>query len=119
LHGWPYDIHTFAEVSPLPAAGYRVIVPYLRGYGRTRFQSDEAFPQRAAVGPGGRHRRVDGRRRDREGGRGRRRLGARAAGVVAALWPERCAGLVPVNGYLIGSQQVGERPLEPEAERQW
>jgi len=113
LHGWPYDIHTFAEVSPLPAAGYRVIVPYLRGYGTTRFLSEQTVRngQQSVLA-------VDAVAIEKAVVAGAD-WGARAAGVVAALWPERCAGLVPVNGYLIGSQQVGERPLEPEAERQW
>jgi pimeloyl-ACP methyl ester carboxylesterase len=120
LHGWPYDIHTFADVSPrLAAEGYRVVVPYLRGYGTTRFLSDETFRNgqqsvlavdtvtlmdvlgiEQAVLAG-----VD--------------WGARTADIVAALWPERCSGLVSVSGYLIASQQVGELPLAPEAERQW
>jgi pimeloyl-ACP methyl ester carboxylesterase len=120
LHGWPYDVHTFGEVSPLlAAAGYRVIVPYLRGYGTTRFLSDETFRngQQSVLA-------VDtvalmdalGIRQAVVAGAD---WGARTADVVAALWPERCAGLVSVSGYLIGSQQAGELPLAPEAERQW
>ena len=120
LHGWPYDIHTFAEVSPLlAAAGCRVIVPYLRGYGTTRFLSDETFRngQQSALA-------VDtvalmdalGIEKAVVAGAD---WGARTADVVAALWPERCAGLVSVSGYLIGSRQAGELPLAPEAERQW
>ena len=120
LHGWPYDIHTFADVSPLlAAAGYRVIVPYLRGYGTTRFLSDETFRngQQSVLA-------VDtvslmaalGIEKAVVAGAD---WGARTAGVLAALWPQRCAGLVSVSGYLIGSQQAGELPLAPEAERQW
>ncbi|MHC5732174.1 MAG: alpha/beta fold hydrolase, partial [Nostoc sp.] len=97
LHGWPYDIHTFAAVSPLLAgAGYRVIVPYLRGYGTTRFVSDETFRngQQSALA-------VDtvalmdalGIEKAIVAGAD---WGARTADVVAALWPERCAGLVAV-----------------------
>jgi pimeloyl-ACP methyl ester carboxylesterase len=120
LHGWPYDIHTFADVSPfLAAAGYRVIVPYLRGYGTTRFLSHETFRngQQSALA-------VDtvalmdtlGIEKAVVGGAD---WGARTADIIAALWPQRCAGLVSVSGYLIGSQQAGALPLVPEAERQW
>jgi pimeloyl-ACP methyl ester carboxylesterase len=120
LHGWPYDIHTFAEASPLLAAeGYRVIVPYLRGYGTTRFLSDEtsrngqqsvlAVDTVALMDVLGIEQAV----------LAGADWGARTADVVAALWPERCSGLVSVSGYLIGSQRAGELPLAPEAERQW
>jgi len=120
LHGWPYDIHSYIDVCPgLAKAGYRVIVPFLRGFGTTRFLSDEtsrngeqavlavdvialmdALDIENAIVAG-----FD--------------WGARTANVVAALWPERCNGLVPVSGYLIGSQQAGKLPLPPEAEVQW
>ena len=117
LHGWPYDIHTFADVSPrLAAEGYRVIVPYLRGYGTTRFLSGETFRngQQSVLA-------VDtvalmdvlGIEQAVLAGSD---WGARTADIVAALWPERCSGLVSVSGYLIGSQQAGELPLAPEAE---
>jgi pimeloyl-ACP methyl ester carboxylesterase len=120
LHGWPYDIHTFEEVSPLlAAAGYRVIVPYLRGYGTTRFLSDETFRNGQQSVLAVDSRRVDGCPRDREAVVAGADWGARTADFVAALWPQRCAGLVSVSGYLIASQQVGELPLVPEAERQW
>jgi pimeloyl-ACP methyl ester carboxylesterase len=120
LHGWPYDIHSFEEVTPgLAASGYRVIVPYLRGYGTTRFLSEETVRngeqvalaldavalmdalaiERAVVGG------FD--------------WGARTANILAALWPERVIGLVSVSGYLIGSQQAGKLPLPPEAELRW
>jgi pimeloyl-ACP methyl ester carboxylesterase len=120
LHGWPYDIHSYVDVCPaLAEAGYRVIVPYLRGFGTTRFLSDETF---------------------RNGEQAALTLDfitlldalkiesailagfdwdARTADVVAALWPERCRGLVSVSGYLIGSQAAGKLPLPPEADRQW
>jgi pimeloyl-ACP methyl ester carboxylesterase len=120
LHGWPYDIHSYAEVVPLlAAAGHRAIIPYLRGFGTTRFLSDatsrngeqavlaldaialmDALEIENAIVAG-----FD--------------WGARTAGIVAALWPERCAGLVSVSGYLIGSQEAGKLPLPPAAELQW
>ena len=120
LHGWPYDIYSFVDVAPLLAsAGYRVIVPYVRGYGTTRFLSSDtprngqqsvvAFDvinlmdalkiQQATIGG------FD--------------WGARSADIVAALWPERCKALVSVSGYLIGSQAAGKAPLPPKAELQW
>jgi pimeloyl-ACP methyl ester carboxylesterase len=120
LHGWPYDIHSYVDVSAeLAAAGYRVIVPYLRGYGSTRFLSDttvrnaqqsvfavdivalmDALNIRQAIFGG-----FD--------------WGARTADIIAALWPERCKGLVSVSGYLIGSQEANKAPLPPEAELAW
>ncbi len=120
LHGWPYDIHSFVDVAPLLAsAGYRVIVPYLRGYGTTRFLSGDTVRngqqsvvaidvvalmdalkiQKATLAG------VD--------------WGARTADIVAALWPERCKALVSVSGYLIGSQEQGKAPLPPNAELEW
>lgn len=120
LHGWPYDIHTYVEVAPLlAAAGYHVIVPYLRGYGTTRFMSDDtprngqqcvfavdiialmdALQIEKAVIAG-----CD--------------WGARTACIIAALWPERCKALVSVSGYLIGNQQAGTMPLPPKSELAW
>src|SRR4029078_12863826 len=120
LHGWPYDIHSFADVTPVLASrGYRVIVPYLRGYGTTRFLSD-ASPrngQQAALG-------VDTiALMDALGIKSAILAGfdwgARSADIVAALWPERCKALVSVSGYLIGSQASGKTPLPPSAELQW
>jgi len=120
LHGWPYDIHSFVDVAPLLAArGYRVIIPYLRGYGTTKFLSGDTLRngqqsvvaldtialmdalkiQKAIIGG------FD--------------WGARTANIVAAVWPERCKGLVSVSGYLIGSQAAGKAPLPPSAEFQW
>jgi pimeloyl-ACP methyl ester carboxylesterase len=120
LHGWPYDIHSYGEVAPrLAATGYRVVVPYLRGFGTTRFLSEatvrngeqavlavdalalmDALGIETAVVAG-----FD--------------WGARTADIIAALWPERVSGLVSVSGYLIGSQDVGRIPLPPQAELQW
>ena len=120
LHGWPYDIYAFVDVAPILAqAGYRVIVPYLRGYGTTRFLSSEtprngepaamaidiialmdALKIKKAVVAG-----FD--------------WGARTADIIAALWPERCRALVSVSGYLISSQAAGSAPLPPQAELQW
>jgi pimeloyl-ACP methyl ester carboxylesterase len=120
LHGWPYDIHSYAEVAPLLAAeGYRPIVPYLRGYGTTRFRSEDAFRngQQAALALDA-IALLDALEIDRAIVAGFD-WGARTANVVAALWPERCAGHVSVSGYLIGSQAANEQPLPPEAERQW
>ncbi|KJK11320.1 alpha/beta hydrolase [Burkholderiaceae bacterium 16] len=120
LHGWPYDIHSFVDVAPLLASrGYRVIVPYLRGYGSTTFLSKETMRngQPAAVA-------LDiialmdtlGMQKAVIAGFD---WGARTACILAALWPERCNGLVSVSGYLIGSQAAGKMPLPPEAEFQW
>jgi pimeloyl-ACP methyl ester carboxylesterase len=120
LHGWPYDIHTYVDVAPLLAsAGYRVIVPYLRGYGTTRFLSSEAprNGQPAALA-------VDvialmdalGIRKAIVAGCD---WGARTANIVAALWPERCQALVSVSGYLIGNREANMKPLPPQAELQW
>ena len=120
LHGWPYDIHTYVDVAPgLAAAGYRVIVPYLRGFGGTRFVSagtprngqqsalaqdaidllDALDIEQAVIGG------CD--------------WGARTANILAALWPRRCRALVSVSGYLIGSQELNRAPLPPKAEQQW
>jgi pimeloyl-ACP methyl ester carboxylesterase len=120
LHGWPYDIHSFADVAPaLGAAGYRVVVPFLRGYGTTRFRSDDtmrngqqsalavdvidlmdALQIESAIVAG-----FD--------------WGARSANVIAALWPQRCKAMVSVSGYLIGNPEVNKTPLPPPAELSW
>jgi pimeloyl-ACP methyl ester carboxylesterase len=120
LHGWPYDIHSFVDVAPpLASAGYRVIVPYLRGYGTTRFLSSDTLRngqpsvvaldiialmdalkiQKATIGG------FD--------------WGGRTADIIAALWPERCNALVSVSGYLLASQESQKMPLPPKAELQW
>jgi pimeloyl-ACP methyl ester carboxylesterase len=120
LHGWPYDVHSFVEVAPLlVAAGYRAIVPYVRGYGTTQFRSSGTFRngQQGAIAmdaiafmdalkiPSAIIAGFD--------------WGARTADIVAAVWPPRCKGLVSVSGYLIGSQATGRTPLAPKAELQW
>jgi len=120
LHGWPYDIHSYADVVPLlTAAGCRVLVPYLRGFGTTRFLSEQTLrngqPAALAVDA---VRFLDALGVDTAVVAGFD-WGARTADIVAALWPDRCAGLVSVSGYLIGSQDAGSRPLPPEAELQW
>jgi len=120
LHGWPYDIHSYVDVAPLLAsAGYRVIVPYLRGYGTTRFLSTETFrngqPSVVAVDITA---LMDALKIDKAVIAGFD-WGARTANIIAALWPERCKAMVSVSGYLIGSQESGKMPLPPNAELQW
>ena len=120
LHGWPYDIHTYVGVAPLLAAkGYRVIVPHLRGYGSTRFLSASTARngQQAVLGLDV-IALMDALEIDKPIVAGCD-WGARTAGIVAALWPERCKALVSVSGYLIGSREVNKKPLPPEAELQW
>lgn len=120
LHGWPYDIYSYVDVAPLlAAAGYRVIMPYLRGHGTTRFLSDATLRngQQAALA-------VDiidlmdalGVEKAIVAGYD---WGARTANILAALWPERCKAMVSVSGYLIGSQAANKAPLPPQAELQW
>ncbi|MEU7676145.1 alpha/beta hydrolase [Micromonospora taraxaci] len=120
LHGWPYDIHSFVDVVPLlTAAGHRVVVPYLRGYGSTRFLSDDAVRngEPAAMGLD-LIALMDALHIDSAKLAGFD-WGARTADVVAALWPERCQGLVSVSGYLIAGQESGRAPLPPKAELAW
>ena len=120
LHGWPYDIHAYAEVAPiLVANGCRVIVPHLRGYGSTRFLSDDTprSGEQAALAVDA-VALLDALDVDRAVVAGFD-WGARTADILAALWPERCSGLVSVSGYLIGSQAAGRQPLPPETELQW
>jgi pimeloyl-ACP methyl ester carboxylesterase len=120
LHGWPYDIHSYVAVTPmLASAGYRVIVPYLRGYGTTRFLSAATMRngQQAVLA-------VDVVALMDALGIGRAIIagfdwGARTADVVAALWPERCKAMVSVSGYLIGNPKANQAPLPPPAELQW
>ncbi len=120
LHGWPYDIHSYVDVAPLLAqAGYRVIVPHLRGYGTTRFLAGEAIrngePAALAVDI---IALMDALKIEQAviGGYD---WGARTANIIAAVWPERCKAMVSVSGYLIGSQEAGKIPLPPKAELQW
>ncbi|MCW5686993.1 MAG: alpha/beta hydrolase [Pseudolabrys sp.] len=120
LHGWPYDIHSFVDVAPLLAsAGYRVFVPYLRGYGTTRFLSETTMRngQQAALGVDV-ITLMDALKIERATVAGYD-WGARTANIVAALWPERVKAMVSVSGYLIGSQKANEAPLPPKAELQW
>jgi len=120
LHGWPYDIHSFVDVTPrLESAGYRVIVPYLRGYGTTSFISSETLrngqPSALALDA---IALMDALKIDSAIVAGFD-WGARSADIVAALWPQRCRGIVSVSGYLIGSQEANKKPLPPAAELQW
>ncbi|MDB5825990.1 MAG: alpha/beta hydrolase [Variovorax sp.] len=120
LHGWPYDIHTYVDVAPLlAAAGYRVIVPYLRGYGTTRFLSADTVRngQQGAVAVDV-IALMDALKIQKATVAGCD-WGARTACIVAALWPDRVTALVSVSGYLIGSQEAGKAPLPPEAELKW
>ena len=120
LHGWPYDIHSYADVAPLLAdAGYRVIVPYLRGHGTTRFLADDTprNGQPSAVASDT-IAMMDALKIEKAVLAGYD-WGARSADIIAALWPERCKALVSVSGYLIGSQAAGAKPLPPQAELQW
>ena len=120
LHGWPYDIHSYADVAPLlGSAGYRVIVPYLRGYGTTRFLNNETFrngqPSALALDT---IALMDALNVNKAiiGGFD---WGARTANIMAALWPERCKAIVSVSGYLIGSIDANRMPLPPKAELAW
>ena len=120
LHGWPYDIHSYVDVAPLLAsAGYRVIVPYLRGYGTTRFLSSDTFRngQQSALASDV-IALMDALAIDKAIVAGFD-WGARTANIVAALWPGRCKGMVSVSGYLIGSREANKMPLPPKAELDW
>jgi pimeloyl-ACP methyl ester carboxylesterase len=120
LHGWPYDIHSYVDVVPLLVrAGYRVIVPYLRGYGTTRFLSSATIRngQQSVVA-------LDiialmDALKIKKAILGGYDWGARTADIIAAIFPQRCKALVSVSGYLIGSQQAGKVPLPPKAELEW
>ncbi len=120
LHGWPYDIYSYVDVAPLLASeGYRVIVPYLRGYGTTRFLSSDMFrngqPSAIAVDTIAFMDTLKIKTAILAGFD----WGARTANIIAALWPERCKAMVAVSGYLIGSQEAGKMPLPPKAELTW
>jgi pimeloyl-ACP methyl ester carboxylesterase len=120
LHGWPYDIHSFVDVAPqLVAAGYRVIIPHLRGYGTTRFLSATALRNgEPAALASDVIALMDALKIERAvvGGFD---WGARTANIVAALWPERVKAMVSVSGYLIGNRDAGKHPLPPKAELSW
>jgi pimeloyl-ACP methyl ester carboxylesterase len=120
LHGWPYDIHSYVDVAPLLVeAGYRVIVPYLRGYGTTRLLSGETFRNgQQSVLAVDVIALMDALEIEKATLAGFD-WGARTANVIAALWPERCKALVSVSGYLIGSPEANRMPLPPKAELQW
>lgn len=120
LHGWPYDIYSFADVAPrLAAKGYRVIIPYLRGYGTTRFVSEKTKRngQQAALAAD-MIALMDALHIEKAivGGYD---WGGRTVNIMAALWPERCKAMVSVSGYLIGSQEANKKPLPPKAELAW
>jgi pimeloyl-ACP methyl ester carboxylesterase len=120
LHGWPYDIHSYAEVTPLLAAfGYRVIVPHLRGFGTTRFLLEETFRngEQAALALDV-TAMMDALAVEKAIVAGFD-WGARTADIFAALWPEHCTGLVSVSGYLISSVEANRQPLPPQAELAW
>jgi pimeloyl-ACP methyl ester carboxylesterase len=120
LHGWPYDIYSFVDVTPLLAsAGYRVIVPYLRGYGTTRFLSNDTVRngQPSAIAADT-IALMDALKIEKALLAGFD-WGARTVNIVSALWPERCKATVSVSGYLIGSQEAGKMPLPPKAELEW
>jgi len=120
FHGWPYDIHSFVDVAPILAdAGYRVLIPYLRGYGETHFLSAttprNAQPAAVAVDA---INFMDALKIDKAivGGFD---WGSRTANIMAFLWPERCKALVAVSGYVVGSQAAVAMPLPPSAETRW
>ena len=120
LHGWPYDIHSFIEVTPILAtAGYRVIIPYLRGFGTTKFLSEETFRngQQSVIA-------VDiinlmDALKIKKAVIAGFDWGARTANIIAALWPDRCTAMVSVSGYLIGNPENNKIPLPPNAELEW
>src|ERR1700691_1161275 len=120
LHGWPYDIYSFVDVAPvLASAGYRVIIPYLRGYGTTRFLSNETMRNgQQSVVAVDIIALMDALKIEQATIAGFD-WGARTACIMTALWPERCKALVSVSGYLIGNQEAGKAPLPPKAELQW
>ena len=120
LHGWPYDIYSFADVTPfLVAKGYRVIAPYLRGFGTTRFLSEKtARNGQQSIVALDIIALMDALKIEQALLAGFD-WGARTANIIAAIWPKRCKGLVSVSGYLIGSQEAGKIPLPPKAELQW
>ncbi|MBR1122345.1 alpha/beta hydrolase [Bradyrhizobium lablabi] len=120
LHGWPYDIYSYADVAPLlAAAGYRVIIPYLRGYGSTTFRSAETMRSGQPVAVSADIIALMDALKIEKAVLGGYDWGARTANIMAALWPERVKAMVSVSGYLIGSQQAGRMPLPPKAELEW
>lgn len=120
LHGWPYDIDSYANVAPLLAAkGYRVLIPYARGYGDTRFLSDKTLRNGEPAALAQDVIDFMDALKVQQAVLGGYDWGARSADIVSALWPERVKALVSVSGYLIGNQAAGKNPLPPKAELQW
>src|SRR5256886_11471656 len=120
LHGWPYDIYSFVDVTPLLAqAGYRVIVPYLRGYGTTRFLSNDTFRNGQPTAVAADIVALMDALKIEKATLAGFDWGARTVNIIAALWPERCKAMVSVSGYLIGSQEAGKVPLPPKNELEW
>jgi len=120
LHGWPYDIHSFVDVAPLLAsAGYRVIVPFVRGYGTTRFLSADAFRNGEPAAVAWDVIDLMDTLKINKAILAGFDWGARSANIIGVIWPERCKAMVSVSGYLIGSQESGKQPLPPAAELQW
>ncbi len=120
LHGWPYDIHSFVDVTPvLTSAGYRVIVPFLRGYGPTRFLSSSTVRNGQPAALASDVVDLMDTLKIESATLAGYDWGGRSADIVAAVWPERCRALVAVSGYLIGSQEAGLAPLPPPAELRW
>lgn len=120
LHGWPYDVHSYLDVAPILAEqGYRVIVPYLRGHGTTRFRSARTARngQQSAIAADV-VALMDALRIEKAVLAGFD-WGARSAAVVAALWPERCRALVSVGGYLVVDLVANLKPLAAAAEHNW
>ncbi len=120
LHGWPYDIHSYVDVAPMLASvGYRVIVPYLRGYGTTRFLSSDTFRNGQPSAPAADIIALMDALKIEKAILAGFDWGARTANIVAALWPERCKAMVSVSGYLISNQEAGKMPLPPKNELEW
>ncbi len=120
LHGWPYDIYTYVDVAPkLAAKGYRVVVPYLRGYGTTRFLSNETMRNGQPSAIAADIIALMDALKIKRAIVGGCDWGARTANIIAALWPDRVKAMVSVSGYLIGNQEAGKIPLPPSAELQW
>ncbi len=120
LHGWPYDIHSYVDVAPmLASAGYRVIVPYLRGYGTTRFLSSDTFRNGQPAATALDAIALMDALKIHSATIGGFDWGGRTAGIIAALWPERCKALVSVSGYLLAGQESQKVPLPPKDELQW
>jgi pimeloyl-ACP methyl ester carboxylesterase len=120
LHGWPYDIYSFVDVAPLLAsAGYRVIVPYLRGYGTTRFLSSDTLrngqPSVVALDTIA----LMDALKIKKAIIGGFDWGGRSVDIIAALWPDRCKAIVSVSGYLVASPASNKLPLPPKAELTW